>query len=208
MPPDSLIFDLDGTLWDTSASCAVAWNRVVRRHAIVFREIVADDVRRVTGRPHDQCIHAVFAGLPAQTRELLAHETMQEDNLVIAEQGGDLYEGVVDGLRALSARLPLMIVSNCQRGYIETFLEVADVAACISDFECWGNTGQTKTQNLAAVIARNKLSAPLFVGDTAGDQEAAQNNQVPFAFARYGFGQVQSPEHVLGAFADIFRLVE
>ena len=25
---DSLIFDLDGTLWDTCEACAVAWNNV------------------------------------------------------------------------------------------------------------------------------------------------------------------------------------
>ena len=31
---DSLIFDLDGKLWDTCEACAVAWNNVVNRNKI------------------------------------------------------------------------------------------------------------------------------------------------------------------------------
>ena len=48
---DSLIFDLDGTLWDTCEACAVAWNNVVNRNEIKFRQVTSSDVRRVTGKP-------------------------------------------------------------------------------------------------------------------------------------------------------------
>ena len=104
---DALIFDLDGTLWDTSAACAQAWNNVVARHAIDFRQIVPDDVRRVTGRPHDECIETVFAGLPATDIATLIDETTSEDMLVITQQGGVLYDGVIDGLQALAKHYAL-----------------------------------------------------------------------------------------------------
>ena len=57
---DSIIFDLDGTLWDTCEACAVAWNNVLKRNNIDFRKITASDVRGVTGKPLEDCIKTVF----------------------------------------------------------------------------------------------------------------------------------------------------
>ena len=113
---DSLVFDLDGTLWDTCGACAIAWNNVLRRNGIEFRAIVADDVRRVTGKPHEQCIREVFAGFSELDLRRLIEETAAEDNRVIREIGGVLYDGVEAGLQGLAGRYPLFIVSNCQSG--------------------------------------------------------------------------------------------
>jgi phosphoglycolate phosphatase len=185
---DSVVFDLDGTLWDTCSACALGWNNVLTRNEIAFRRITADDVRRVAGRAHDACIRHVFQGLPEQQLALLIEETQHEDNVCVAAHGGELYAGVSEGLRALAARLPLFIVSNCQAGYIETFLTFHGFAALFRDFECWGNTKLSKAANLQRVITRNQLRAPLMVGDTDGDQAAAEACGVPFVHASYGFG--------------------
>ncbi len=101
---DSVLFDLDGTLWDTGETCAVAWNDVLRRHGIPYRRIVADDVRRVTGRPHEAAIRDAFPGLSDDQLAALTVATAEEDNRLIAEQGGVLYPGVERGPRALADR--------------------------------------------------------------------------------------------------------
>jgi phosphoglycolate phosphatase len=155
---DSLIFDLDGTLWDTSEACARGWNDVVERQGLVFRKIHADDVRAVMGKPHE----------------------VIEDNRAVLEYGGRLYDGVVEGLNALRAEYRLYIVSNCQAGYIETFIQYAQLHDVFSDYECWGNTGQSKDRNLAALIQRNALTAPLMVGDMESDRAAARACDVEF----------------------------
>src|SRR5262249_38707414 len=165
---DAIVFDLDGTLWDTNASCAVAWNRVLARHRIPFRTITEHDVRGVTGRPHDECIREVFAGLAEAHILTLAAETQTEDNRVVAELGGELFADVDAGLRRLCARYPLFIVSNCQAGYVETFFQWSTLGGCFRDFECWGNTGLSKTQNLRVVIDRNTRRPPALAGATSG----------------------------------------
>src|SRR5204863_100821 len=86
------------------------------------------------------------------------------------------------------ARHPLFIVSNCQAGYVETFYRWSGLGPCFRDFECWGNTGRTKAENLAMLIARNGLRRTLLVGDTPGDQAAARECGVPFVYVDYGSG--------------------
>jgi phosphoglycolate phosphatase len=186
---DSIVLDLDGTLWDTCASCAMGWNTVLQRHGIPFCEITAHDIRLVAGQPHEACIQQVFQGLSTADIQLLITETAAEDNRVVAQYGGVRYPGVSQGLHQLRTRFPLFIVSNCQAGYIESFLSWSGLATVFTDFECWGNTGRTKAENLKSLMRSNTPRAPILVGDTEGDAHAAGQCGVPFVFVEYGFGR-------------------
>ena len=206
-PVDSLVFDLDGTLWDTCEACALGWNNVLERHRIAFRKITPSDVRSVAGKPHALCIRETFVGLPEDQLKILDEETQEEDNRLIAEMGGLLYAGVAEGVGDLAARFPLYIVSNCQAGYIEIFLKFTGFSRFFRDYECFGNTGRPKSENLQAIITRNALKSPLFIGDTAGDQAAASVNAVPFAFASYGYGTCANPQMTLRSFHELRSLL-
>jgi len=200
---DALVFDLDGTLWDTCPACAVAWNEVLARHSIEYRRIEPDDVRKVTGRPHEECIRLTFADLSPSQIQILVDDTTVEDGVAIERLGGEIYEGVEAGLRILSEKYRLFIVSNCQSGYIETFLRLSGFGKFFDDFECWGNTGCPKSENLRRVIERNKLVSPVMVGDTPGDQKAAIDCGIPFAFVSYGFQSCDAPEFSFDSFGGL-----
>jgi phosphoglycolate phosphatase len=101
----------------------------------------------------------------------------------------------------------MMIVSNCQQGYIEAFLAWSGLGPHFVDFECWGNTGRSKAENLGAVVTRNRLRAPLFVGDTDGDRSAADANAVRFVYASYGYGEAARWDHRIDAFTELASLV-
>jgi len=205
--PDALVFDLDGTLWDTCATCAVAWNRVLARLGIPFRQITAADVRGVAGRPHAEGIAHVFAGRSADEVAAIAAATADEDNREITARGGVLYPGVAELVPRLAARLPLAIVSNCQQGYVEIFLASSGLGSSFRDFECWGNTGASKTDNVRALMRRNGFTRPWLVGDTDGDRQAASEARLHFVHARNGFGRVAAPDAAIERFADLGPLL-
>ncbi len=205
---DSLIFDLDGTLWDTCDACAMAWNLVLEREGITYRTIVADDVRVVTGKPHDECIRVTFSDLSEDEIARISAATAIEDTRMIDQRGGLLYEGVADGLFQLHLTHRLFIVSNCQSGYIETFLKLNGFESIFEDFECWGNTGEPKGENLRRVIERNGLKTSIMIGDADGDETAAVACKVPFAFVDYGFGTCESPDMRFSSFPELVRAFE
>lgn len=208
LKPGAIVFDLDGTLWDTSETCAAAWNAVVARLGVAWRTVTAADVRRVTGQPHQDAIDSAFAGLDRATLDALGDVTQTEDNRFLARQGGILYPGVRELIPHLAQRHPLYIVSNCQAGYIEAFREFSGLHPYFTDHECWGRTGEAKPANLQRLLGRNATVRAVMVGDTEGDAEAARFNRLPFVHAAYGFGSVARADATLASFVELPKLLE
>jgi phosphoglycolate phosphatase len=204
---DSVIFDLDGTLWDTCDSIAAGWNRVLRERGIAFREVTGDAVRRVTGRPHEECVRTILAGVPEPELSALVDVTMDEDNRTIERDGGVLYPGVREGLHALAERYRLFIVSNCAAGYIEAFLRWSKLGELFEDHECWGNTRRPKGSNAQLLVRRNELRRPILVGDTAGDRDAARAARIPFIQVTYGFSDPLPGLTQAASFASLVELL-
>ncbi len=204
---DSVIFNLDGTLWDTSTACALAWNNVIRYNKISYRTITAEDVRVVSGMPHELCIRETFKGLPEEMIQKIFIETIAEDTRVIRQLGGQLYPGVREGLEELAGHVDLCIISNCQSGYIENFLEFFEFETLFKDFECWGNTRKSKDENLKLLIQRNNLQNPLTAGDAEGGRKAAHTCGIPFAYMEYGFGTCSAPDHSFQTFTELKEFV-
>lgn len=201
--PDALIFDLDGTLWDATGATAKGWGDCLAELGLDVPPVTPDLVKSVTGMPHHDAVRAAFPQLSEAQCRQLSEMTVKRDNDAIREYGAVLYPDVHEVLRTMAERYPLFIVSNCQQGYVELFFDLSELQPLFRDWETWGNTGQDKSHNLGALIARNGLTEPVMVGDTAGDEKAARDNAVKFAFAAYGFGQATSPDLRLEQFSDL-----
>jgi len=190
MYTDGIIFDMDGTVWDTCKEVADSWTITAEKYV----DNVSFSVELIKS-----CMGLVmedFArkAMPQVEDEALRLRILKEctafENGYIKTHGTTLYPKVLETLEKLAKKCPLFIVSNCQAGYIETFLDMYHVEGLFKDFENPGRTGLAKAENIRLVCERNGLKAPVYVGDTQGDLDACMKAGVPFVYAAYGFGTV------------------
>ncbi len=190
---DSLILDIDGTIWNTTDVVAVAWKHAIARSGFPAAEVEGSVLRKEFGKTMEQIARDLWPNLDEAQRTVLMRLCCEEEQLALKANATDIsYPGVVDCVRQLAARIPVFVVSNCQNGYIELTLSKTGLSDCVKDFECYGRTGRGKADNLRLIIQRNGLTAPVYVGDTQGDCDACAEAGVPFIWAAYGFGTASS----------------
>ena len=194
---DSIIFDLDGTLWDPMESCLTSWNEVLDKLEFINEPITEDVMKNIFGMKYDLIADVLFPTLTDEQKKQVMSECILNGNEYLKANGGKLYEPLEDILEKLSKTHQLFIVSNCQSGYIESFLTYYKLDSYFKDFECPGNTGLSKAENIKLIIERNKLKSPIYIGDTEGDYQATKANQLPFYFAKYGFGEVENEDIII-----------
>ncbi|MBQ8333192.1 MAG: HAD family hydrolase [Clostridia bacterium] len=189
---DSVLFDLDGTLWDATGVTADAWVRVLAAHPGLSPAVpmTVENVRKYMGLTNEELAEIFFPDLAFDDAFALMMESCDWENRLLPECGGILYDGVEETLRALHGRgVRLFIVSNCQDGYIEAFIRAHRMDGVIMDWECTGRTGKCKADNIRDVIRRNSLHDPVYVGDTVSDKTGADGAGIPLIYAKYGFGE-------------------
>jgi phosphoglycolate phosphatase len=203
---DSIIFDLDGTLWDSREAIAISWNQVFEKMEEGSFKITKDDLTAMMGLQIDEIGERLLPHLSADKRKDLLSRCSVVENEYLVEHGGILYPDVEEVLESLSEKYKLFIVSNCQEGYIEAFMEYYGLEKYIQDFENPGRTGLLKGENIKLVMERNNLAAPVYVGDTEKDREAAELAAIPFVYAAYGFGEVHNAEYTISNFNELTKL--
>ena len=205
---DSLIFDLDGTLWDCIPTGVQAWTETFRDCGLGALPLSEDFVRSFVGLP----INTVFQLLYPQGNEekyrMFARQLALNEERLLKKRLNPLYPGVNRVLRELAAHFPLFVVSNCLSGYIEHFLDQYGLGSVVTDFECYGDTGRPKKDNIQAVDQRHGMTRPVYIGDTLTDCQAARENDMPFIWARYGYGQVKEAAYFIDQFTELPTLIQ
>ena len=205
---DSLIFDLDGTLWDSRAQVGEAWNLTLARICPGRPALTLAEITPLFGRTMVAIAQFLFPQLPAERQLELARQLYQEEVAYVAAHPGALYPRVAETLSELGQRLPLFIVSNCQKGYIEAFLASTGLAGLFQGWLCYGDTSRDKDFTLRKLMDDRGLSAPVYVGDTQGDADSCARAGIPMVWASYGFGTVDRPWRTLASFAQPPRLLD
>ena len=190
---ESLIFDIDGTLWDSRALVAEGYNVQLRREGMEHLCVDAERLKTLFGKVMTEIADALFESLPQEERYPLLERCMESENAHLHESPCDIgYPGVKETLEKLAENHRLFIVSNSQCGYPELCIRKMGLEKLIRGHLCFGDTGTTKGQTILRLMREHGIESAAYIGDTQGDLDACEEAGIPFIFAAFGFG---SPDH-------------
>ena len=150
---ESLIFDIDGTLWDSRQLVAEGYNLQLRDEGLTHLFVDAERLKALFGKVMTEIADALFPEFAPEDRYALMERCMARENRYLQENPCRIgYPGVAETLHTLAKRHRLFIVSNSQRGYPELCMEKLGLTDCISGHLCFGDTGTSKGQTIRTLM--------------------------------------------------------
>jgi len=201
MENDAIIFDIDGTLWDARAATVAGWQEGLDKLKIQ-KKITAEQIKTKIGLTQKETLEIIFPGLMEEYPDLLEIiDDCEEES--IKRNGGIFYDGALEGIRELANSYEIFLVSNCTDWYMDALLDFSGLKPVIGGFDCNGMSGLPKNEMLAKMRKDFSLQNPVYVGDTASDEEATRLAEMDFVHVSYGFGKPKGNPKTFDSFAGL-----
>ena len=207
MKYESLIFDIDGTLWDSRALVAEGYNIQLKSEGLDHLCVTAEDLKPLFGKVMTDIADAMLASIPVEERYDLMDRCMKTENdYLFANECKIGYPKVKETMAELAKNHRLFIVSNAQCGYPELCIEKLGLGDYIQGHMCFGDTGTSKGKTIRTLMAKHNIENCIYIGDTQGDYEATVEARIPFLWCTFGFGAPEGYEAKIDAFEDLLNL--
>ncbi len=201
------MFDVDGTIWDSTGPICRAWNKVLAKNGFPSTILTPDRLKKEFGKPLDVIGDDLLPEIPSAKRTAILNQWITVQAECILTDVPDLYEGLEEALEKLSEKYPLFVISNSSKGYIESLYEVTGLDKYFRDHVCNGDTGLPKDGNIRYMTEKHSLLHPAYVGDIQGDYEASRKAGAYFIHAAYGFGDVSDWDLRIDKPLDLLKLL-
>ena len=207
MKLESLILDIDGTLWDSRALVAEGYYIQLKREGLEHLAVTAEDLKPLFGKVMEDIADVIFASIPKPERYGLMVRCMDTEGEHMRQDPCQIgYPGIRETLEKLSETYRLFIVSNSQQGYPELCMEKLGLTHCIQGHLCHGDTGLSKGKTIRALMEKYNITDCAYVGDTQGDYEATLEAGIPFIWAAYGFGIPEGYTEKIDSVEELLKL--
>lgn len=208
MQYESLIFDIDGTLWDSTALVAEGYNRQLRAEGYDRLCVTRDDLLRLFGRTMTAIADVMLAPVPVPERYALMDRCGDAELEYLRENECRVfYPCVRETLEQLAKKYRLFIVTNAQKGYPQVCMEKMGASHLFSGSLTFGDTGLEKGDTIRLLMQRHAITSAVYIGDTQGDYLAATAAGLPFIWASYGFGTVHDYTARIEEFAQLSEIL-
>ena len=185
-----IIFDLDGTLWDTADATYKIVNDYLKKNGYPY-EVSRDVIVKNMGFEFDVCAERYFPKLEKKDALLLLEKIYEWEGQLL-NQGlviGKVFPGVTETIIKLAKKYNICIVSNCSDDfYIDSFIKTADVSKYILEYVAASNFFISKAEAIRKLMEKYQTPKAIYVGDTLKDQVSAVDAGCTFVYVKYGFG--------------------
>ena len=203
---ESLIFDVDGTLWDAVALVAEGWNDGLQSMGFA-PHCTEQSIRPLFGKTMTEIAQVVVPGVPQEQAMEVMDRCMDGEMARLRRDPCHIfYPGVKETLTELHKTHRLFIVSNSQQGYPELCISKLGLTGCITGHLCFGDTGTSKGKTIRTLMEKYNITSCAYIGDTQGDYEATVEAGVPFLWASYGFGTPAGYAGKIDSFEELLKL--
>ena len=204
---ESLIFDIDGTLWDSRALVAEGYNIQLKKEGLDHLCVDAEILKSQFGKVKNVIADDLFASIPVPERYHLIDRCMEMEQIHMHQDPCNIgYPRVLETIRELAKKHRLFIVSNCECGYPELTMEKLGLTPYIQGHLCFGDTGTSKGQTILKLMRDHNIESCIYIGDTQGDYKATVEAGIPFIWASYGFGNPDGYTKKIDSFEELLNL--
>ena len=204
---ESLIFDIDGTLWDSRQLVAEGYNIQLEKEGLQHLFVTAEDLRPLFGKVMTAIADVILASIePPERYDLMERCMKTENDYLFANECRIGYPKVKETLAELAKKHRLFIVSNSQCGYPELCIDKLGLTPYIEGHMCFGDTGTSKGKTIRTLMEKHNIGSCIYIGDTQGDLEACQEAGVPFIFCAYGLGNADSWDAKIDSIEELLEM--
>lgn len=182
-----LIFDMDGTLWNTANTTLKSSNQIADKYEEV-KSFTIDTINNGMGLSFKDNVVNYFPYLDKDKGSKYLNELIGNTIRLIDEDGTDIYDGVIDVIKKLSKEYKLAIVTNNNNEYVELFFKVSGLESYFTDYLGAATYNITKAEAIKIIMNRNNESDSYYIGDIKKDLDSAREAKCTFIHAKYGFG--------------------
>ena len=204
---ESLIFDIDGTLWDSRALVAEGYNIQLKAEGLEHLFVTEETLKPLFGKVMTEIADSILASIPESDRYDLMERCMATENRYLEENPCRIgYPKVKETLEELAKKHRLFIVSNSQCGYPELCIGKLGLSHLFEGHLCFGDTGTCKGETIRRLMEKHGITSACYIGDTQGDLDATDMAGLPFVFCKFGFGQVTHYWKAIDKFEDLLNI--
>ena len=203
----AIFFDLDGTLWDALIPITEAWNKAMKENNLSY-SFSLETIKSFMGLTPKETAPLAFKDVSLEKGLEYFALCLKEEIQYLQNNPGKLYPHEEEILKVLSNKYPLFIISNSDKGYIESYLKAYKFDKYFKGHVCAGDTNLEKRENISLVKNKYDYKDVIYVGDTKKDYLESVKASVKFIHASYGFGKIDEDVFKINSLQELPDLIE